>query len=119
MTREKKLESMLVISAGFIVLFIVFKIKWLLLTAFVIAFLGAMSTLFTDAVTWLWFKLSEMLGWLNSRVLLGIVFFIFLAPMAFLMRLLNKITIKLKKGDSSYYSDRNHLYKPEDLENVW
>ena len=119
MTKEKKLEAMLVIAAGFILLFFIFKIKWFLLTAFLIAALGALSELFTNAVTWLWFKIAEILGWINSRILLGIVFFIFLFPMALLMKALNKITVQLKRNKSSYYSERDHLYTPEDLENTW
>lgn len=110
---------MLIIAAGFMVLFFIFKIKWFLLVAFVVSFLGAMSKLFTDGVTWVWFKISEILGWINSRILLGIVFFFFLFPLAMLMKLFNKVSIILKKGKASYYSDRNHLYKAEDLENVW
>ena len=119
MNREKKLESVLIISAGFIVFFFIFKIKWFLLLAFLVAFLGAMSKVFTDGLTWLWFKIAEILGWINARVLLSVVFFIFLFPMALLMRVFGKSSIQLKKNKTSYYSDRDQVYKPEDLENVW
>lgn len=119
MTREKRLESMLIIAAGFIALFFIFKIKWFLLTAFTIAFLGAMSKPFTQATTWLWFKLSEGLGWINARILLGIIFFLILFPISLLMRLFNKNVLKLKKQTTSYYTERNHTYTNEDLENVW
>jgi flagellar biosynthesis protein FlhB len=119
MNREKKLESLLIIAAGFIVLFFIFKIKWFLLVAFLVAFLGAMSKLFADAVTWLWFKISEILGWINARILLSVVFFIFLFPMALLMKAFGKSNIQLKKNKTSYYSERDHVYKSEDLENVW
>jgi hypothetical protein len=117
--REKRLESMLIIAAGFIVLFIAFKIKWLLLIALMVAVLGAMSKLATQGITWFWFKISEILGWINSRVLLSIIFFLFLFPISLLMRLLNKMTIKMKKEKETYYQERKHTFTPEDLENTW
>ena len=119
MNREKKLESLLIIAAGFIVLFFVFKIKWFLLVALTVAFLGAMSKLFGDGVPWLWFKISESLRWLNARILLSILFFIFLFPIALLMKAFGKGAVQLKKSKTSYYSERDHVYKAEDLENVW
>lgn len=119
MNREKKLESLLIIAAGFIVLFFVFKIKWFLLVAFIVAFLGAMSKLFANGVTWLWFKISEILGWINARILLSVLFFIFLFPIALLMKAFGKGSVRLKKSKDSYYSERDHLYTSEDLENTW
>ncbi len=119
MNREKKLESVLIIAAGFIVFFFIFKIKIFLLVALLVAIFGAMSKLFTDGLTWIWFKLSEVLGWLNARILLSIVFFIFLFPMALLMKAFGKSSIQLKKDKKSYYFERDVTYKPEDLENVW
>ncbi|HXB41836.1 MAG TPA: SxtJ family membrane protein [Bacteroidia bacterium] len=119
MSREKRLESMLIIAAGFIVLFLIVKIKWFLLIALAVAILGAMSKIATQGITWAWFKISEILGWINSRVLLGAIFFLFLFPISLLMRALNKITIKMKKQKDTYYSERNHTYTSEDLENSW
>ncbi len=119
LTREKKLESMLVIAAGFMVFFLIFKVKWILLVALLIALIGAFSKVLTHWVTWAWFKLSEILGWVNARILLGIVFYIFLFPMAMIMRMTTKVSLKLKKEKNSYYTERDHLYTNKDLENTW
>lgn len=119
MNGEKKLKSMLIIAAGFIVLFFIFKTECFLLIAFLVALLGAISKPATQAITWLWFKIAEVLGWINSRVLLVLIFFFVLFPISLLMRLFNKGTIKLKKEKATYYSERNHTYKPKDLKNVW
>ncbi len=110
---------MLIIAAGFIVLFLIFKLKWMLIVSLAVAVLGAMSKLATEGITWVWFKIAEILGWINSRILLGIIFFLFLFPISLIMRALNKITIKMKKQKDTYYSERNHTYTTEDLENSW
>lgn len=119
MNREKKLESVLIIVIGFIVLFFIFKIKLFLLIALLVGLLSALSNTVLQGITWLWFKISEILGWINARILLSIVFFLFLFPMALLMRAFGKPGMALKNKKSSYYSDRNHKYVAEDLENTW
>ena len=119
MDREKKLESLLIIAAGFLVLFFIFKIKLFVLIALIVAFFGAMSKVFASGVTWVWFKISQILGWINSRLLLSIVFFIFLFPLSLIMKAFGKSTIKLKKEKNTYYYQRDLVYKPEHLEDVW
>ena len=119
MNREKKLESVLVIAIGFLVLFFIFKIKIFILVSLLVLLLSVMSDLIMDGITWLWFKIAEILGWINARILLSFVFFIILLPISLLARLLNKTAIKLKRSNASYYKERNHTYTSEDIENMW
>ena len=37
-----------------------------------------------------WMKIGHVLGWINTRIILGVVFFIIFAPVALFMRLLGK-----------------------------
>jgi len=66
-----------------------------------------------------WRKLAEGLGFLSSRVLLTIVYCVFLLPLSLFARHSRKLTIKRKPAGSSNFKDRNHLYSKEDLENLW
>ena len=69
-----------------------------------------------------WHKLAELLGYINSRILLTLIFFIFLVPVAFLSRIFSGNPLLLKKrpnADDSYFESRNHEYTSEDFENVW
>ena len=45
----------------------------------------------------LWIRLGDILGWLNSRIILGLVFFIVLLPIALIMRFFNHDPLKTKK----------------------
>ena len=38
----------------------------------------------------LWMKIGHVLGWINTRIILGVVFFIIFAPVALFMRLFGK-----------------------------
>jgi len=42
-----------------------------------------------------WMKIGEKLGWINSRIILGIMFFGIFTPMAFVMGLLGKRPLQL------------------------
>jgi hypothetical protein len=51
---------------------------------------------------------------------LSIIYFVFLMPIAWISRLFTKDPLMLKAKDSdSLYTTRDHLYKKEDLENIW
>ena len=50
-----------------------------------------------------WMKLGLILGWINSRIVLMLVFLIVLQPIAFIMRLLGHDPLRTKKsGEESY-----------------
>ncbi len=41
-------------------------------------------------VYFLWMKIGHVLGWINTRIILGVVFFLVFAPVALCLRLLGK-----------------------------
>ena len=49
-----------------------------------------------DPVYQVWMKIGLYVGWLESRIVLSIVFFIILTPMALIMKLFNRDTMARK-----------------------
>jgi len=124
MKREKTIETMLVITVGMMVLHFVFKEKtgesYFLTASLIFGLIGVFSNFLSEQVSWVWGKIAHILGTFNSYVLLSVVFFIFLTPVAFLYKLTRKDTLRLKvQKNGTIYEERNHLYVPKDLENVW
>ena len=120
MKREKELEAIIVIAAGLLVFYFVFQIEVLLIIALCLSAASITSKFLTSKIVWLWFKLAEGMGFVMSRILLSIVFFLFLYPISLLYRLFNPDSLHLKKGNRvSHFVDRNHKYEPGDLENPW
>ena len=71
-------------------------------------------------IVWLWGKFALGLGWFNTRVILSVVFFIFLTPFGLLSRVFSKKSgLKLKNDSNSTFVERNHTYSKKDLENIW
>ncbi len=64
----------------------------------------------------IWMMIAKVLGFTNSRILLSIIFFLILTPIALLMRLLGKSSfVKSAKGKNSLFVTRNHVYSKADL----
>ena len=54
-----------------------------------------------------WMALGHALGWLNSHIILGLVFIVVLQPIAYVMRLTGYDPLKRRrKGETTYREDR-------------
>jgi hypothetical protein len=53
---------------------------------------------------WAWMKLAHVLGWINTRILLTVFFYLFVTPIALIRRLLGKSASfhHLEKGLDTY-----------------
>jgi hypothetical protein len=122
MKRERTLETMLVITVGLLVLHLIFKKPWLLTAAAVIGLIGVFSNFLSEKITLGWTKFAEVLGRINAAILLSVVFFLVVTPIAFLRKLLGgKDTLHLRdrRDARTLYEERNHAYEAKDLENTW
>ncbi|MCW5906959.1 MAG: hypothetical protein KIS94_03805 [Chitinophagales bacterium] len=124
LNREKELEVILTICVGLLVVYFFTKqqYNWLIVVAIVLGLAGAFSKTLTAKIAWLWIKIGEAMGFVMSKVILSLIFFGFLLPVALLSRLFSggKDSLQLKrKATGSYYTERNHTYQAKDLENVW
>jgi Saxitoxin biosynthesis operon protein SxtJ len=61
--------------------------------------LGAVVPRSLTHVHFAWMKAGELLGWINSRILLGVVFYGLITPMGLLMRLSGKDPMRLVSAD--------------------
>ncbi len=66
-----------------------------------------------------WMKLAHILGWINTRILLSIVFFVIFLPVGIILRLLGKdpMARKLDQDLNSYRVEsksppKNHMERP-------
>ncbi len=126
MTEAEKIKAQLVIVTGLVVLYFIFKNSvhfnavYLLYAAAVVGILCIAFPVAGDFIVKIWYKLAEGLGWVNSRVILTIMFYVFLFPIAMLYRLSAKNPMGLKRtSDKSIFVERNHTYTAKDLEQIW
>ncbi len=70
-------------------------------------------------LAYIWFGFAHLLGTIVSKILLFVIFFIIVLPIAVLRRLLGKDSLSLKKWDTNEatsFKTRNHLYTSTDIE---
>jgi hypothetical protein len=116
----RDMETVCVISTGLLALYFIFKVNILLFVAFGLLLAGLLSHLFARLITKLWYKLAEMLGYISSRILMTVVYYLVLFPLAMLYRLFNKDPLSLKKRPGqSLFNEREHVYTAKDFEHPW
>jgi hypothetical protein len=119
MKKENALETCLIITTGFLLLYYVFEIKAFVLVAFISGITGIFIRPLALKIAWLWKKLGDLMGLAVSKIVLTVIFFAFLLPVSLIYRLVKKDTMMLRNKHDSYWIIRNYKYKGKDLENVW
>lgn len=120
MKREKQLETILVLVLALIVIYWKTHESKLLVAAAVLGAIGVFIPFFAEKIHWAWMKLAHAMGYVMSKVMLTIVYVLFVLPLAFLAKAFGKKNgIVLKPGAKSYFKDRNFTYSKESMENVW
>ncbi len=112
-------ESLLAIVLMGLLLYFLFRRIEILYIAFAIGILGLASGSFA-AFVHKWFgRLTGFVGKINNTILLTIIYWLVLMPVATIMRLFGKTGIGLKKPTASNFKDRQHLFIKNDLNNPW
>jgi hypothetical protein len=116
----KAKETVLVITVGCIVLYLVFKSRAFLYCALVIGLAGVLSFYLSEKIDWVWGKLSFIMGEISNRVLLTIIFLLVVTPVGLIRRLRKKNSLTyFDKDATSNFSGRDHTFSKKDLENTW
>tara|TARA_B100002051_G_C16483992_1_gene509484 strand:- start:161 stop:553 length:393 start_codon:yes stop_codon:yes gene_type:complete len=74
--------------------------KWPLLIAVVFLILGIFKSNILTPLNKLWFKFGIFLGMIFSPIIMGIIFFLVVTPIAIIMRVLKKDILYLKKNNN-------------------
>ena len=120
MQSQDRFKTILVIVTGLLAIGWIFDMPVLGKVSLAIGVISIFIPPAARAIEWVWFKIALALGWLNSRILLSIIYFVFLMPLAWLSRLFTKDPLALKRNTrSTLFVTRDHLYTGKDLENIW
>ncbi len=114
-------QTIHVLTLALLIAFLIFGNRWLLWAA---VFLAVANTFENPLTTWIakgWLAFALRLGRINSRILLTLIFFLFLTPIAWLYRLFNRSLVDHFRADSrtSTFQERNHRWEPADFEKIW
>ncbi len=113
-------KTVLVITVGFLVLFLFSKQNAFLYVALSVGILGAMSSYLAEKIDWIWTKIGWVLSFIVPNVIMTIVFYLILTPIAFLSRVFGKSDpMDLKNLQSSLFKEKEATFSKESFEKPW
>lgn len=120
MDRKKNLETSLIIVTGLLIIYLINGWYPLLIIAGTVGLIGSFFNKPASWITWLWYKAGDLLGKIVPKIILSVVFFLFLFPISVLYRVFNKDRMELKsKTRNTMWNERDHSYSKEDLLMPW
>ncbi len=113
-------KTVLTISVGFILIYLITKAQWALQVAFIIGLIGVLSDYLSQKIEYLWMKLSWVLSKIVPNILLGTVFYVFLFPLSLASKIFGKKdNLKLKNKSATVYVETNKTFDKHSFENPW
>jgi hypothetical protein len=113
-------KTVLTIVIGFLVIYAVTHFTWALWVAIVVGALGLVSSFLAQKIQDLWMGLSTVLSYIIPPILLSIIFYILLFPIALLSRLFGeKDPLQLRKTDKSLFKTVDKEFTKDTFEKTW
>ena len=119
MKKDTSKSTILIISMGFLILYLVFAWHWAIIVSLIIGLIGITSSFLSKKIEWGWMKLANLLGYIVPNILLSIVFFLFLWPISLLSKLFNKDPLLLSKKYNTYFITINKEVNKRSFEKIW
>jgi len=117
---NKPTETMLVLAMACLAAYVLWHAKVLLWLSFGFGLVGILSPWMSRQIARLWMGLTQVLGRISNAVLLSVVYWLVVVPVAVFRRLRKKD--KLTRFDQfvgSNFTKRDHTFEKEDLEKTW
>ena len=82
--------------------------NWSVIISLIFLFLGLLNSKLLTPLNKIWFKFGIFLGKIVSPLIMGLIFFAVVTPIAFLMRILKKDLLNLKfSKNNSYWIEKS------------
>lgn len=113
-------QTILVITIGFLIIYQINGNNLFLYISLIVGIIGIFSDYLSNKIVWVWDKITWVLSKIMPNVLLTIVFYLFLFPIALLSRIFgNNDVLSLKNTKPSLFKDSNKSFTKVDFEKTW
>jgi hypothetical protein len=119
MKKDTSKSTMLVISMGFLILYLLFSWQWAVIVSLVVGLMGIVSNALSKRFEWVWMTLSRIFSYVMPSILLGIIFYLFLFPLSLLSKLFTKDPLMLLKKYSTYFVNVEKTFDKKNMEKPW
>jgi hypothetical protein len=119
MKTDKSKSTILIISMGFLFLYLVFSWKWAVIVSFAVGIVGIASPFLSRKIEWAWMKLANLMGYVVPNILLTLAFFLFLYPLSLLSKLFSNDPLMLSDKYKTFFIDIDKEITKESFEKIW
>ncbi|GAB5538258.1 MAG: hypothetical protein Salg2KO_03610 [Salibacteraceae bacterium] len=118
-TKSNPWITLLVIISGFGLLYVLSGILIWLYLAGIVGVVGLVSVRARVVIDKLWMKLAYLMSLIFPPIVLTLIYFAVLTPIAWISRLLRRNgPMQLKNNKQSFFIERNHQFTKVDLERM-
>jgi len=122
LSNEKALETTGILAFACLIAGIAFQKEYLIYSAVGLLSIGLFFKRISLRIARIWLKFAESAGAFNTKVMLSLVFFLLLTPIAILYRLFYGDFMWLKRKDAhatSLWRAREVTFEPEQFRKLW
>ncbi len=121
MDRLDTIKTLNVLSLALLVFYLIFKVPWLLGAAMILLLGNILESRLTATLARYWMKFGSLLGRVNTQILLTVIFYVVLTPVAFLFRLMNRDEADhfRRNRRASYWDRVTRSYEKTDFHKLW
>jgi len=115
---KKNTRDSIIVLSGLSLLAYLFSSTVLFALVLILLLAILLSEKLMDIILLVWYKIAYVLGYINTRIILLIFYFIVVTPYSRLIKLFNKNKMQIK-GEETQFVDNTHTYTAADFENMW
>ena len=119
MNKYKTIITILSILTWLVILHLITKIIIILYFATLLLILILTSYKSRNFIIYLWTKFGELLGFINSRIILFILFYLFITPYSLFLRIVLRKSSILVKNNLTSFIKKDRAYSANDFRNMW
>ncbi|MCB9013006.1 MAG: hypothetical protein H6539_03105 [Bacteroidales bacterium] len=117
--KETSRTTLLIISAGFLLIYLVLKEDWAIYVSLAVGILGSSSLYLSKKIEWIWLKIGQILGYIVPNILLILIFFLILYPLSLISKIFTKDPLMLSSKHESYFINVDRDFDKKSMENIW
>lgn len=113
-------KTVLTITLGFLILHLIFGWQWALIVSLVAGLGGLFSRRIAEGINYLWIRLTLLLSFIVPNIIMGLIYYLFLTPIALLSKLFRKedeLLLK-KEGNTTFFTIDRKIEKSS-MEKMW
>ena len=119
MKSDTSKSTVLVISMGFLILYLIFSWQWAVLVSLIVGIIGIISNSLSRIIERGWMELARLLNYIVPSILLGIVFYLVLFPFSLISKLFTKDPLMLSEKHNTYFIEIKKEFDKKSFEKIW